>query len=191
MSQEPKNKIWVKIILAGDSKVGKTTLANAFKGRAEKNPEMTIGVDVHSLRLEDTVVYFTIFDLGGNPRFDELRDLYYAGALAIGLVFDLSNPDSLNNLLLWAKEIKKAKETAKGRLFEDVVLIGNKSDLVQMMSDKKIESVIKLLEEGFGIRVVKFIKTSALRGDGVEECFEELVKVAIRNLAYKVINKLF
>ncbi|MGQ4891535.1 MAG: Rab family GTPase [Candidatus Njordarchaeia archaeon] len=185
-SLKEENRIWVKIVLAGDSKVGKTTLAKAIAGVNREHTELTIGVDFVIKRLENTIIYFSIFDLGGHHRFEKLRDLYYTGALAIGLMFDLSNPDSLKDLLKWAEEIKKAKETAKGNLYEEVVLIGNKSDLIQRVSDKKIESIIKVLEEGYGIRVSAYIKTSALYGDGVEEAFWELVKVALKNLANRI-----
>ena len=178
-----ENRIWVKIVLAGDSKVGKTTLAEAIAGRRGASPDMTIGVDFVIKRLENTIIYFSIFDLGGHYRFEKLRDLYYQGALAIGLVFDLNNPESLKDIFKWAEEIKKAKETAKGKLYEEVVLIGNKSDLPQLVGDEKVKSMIRVLEEGYGIRVSTYVKTSALYGDGVEEAFWELVKVALKNLA--------
>jgi len=150
---------------------------------------MTLGVDFVIKRLENTIIYFSIFDLGGHHRFQKLRDLYYTGALAIGLMFDLNNPDSLKDLLLWAEEIKKAKETAKGRLYEEVVLIGNKSDLPQLVSDDKVKSLIRILEEGYQIKVSSYVKTSALYGDGVEEAFWELVKVALKNLAEYLASK--
>ena len=103
--------------------------------------------------------------------------------MAIGLVFDLNNPESLKDIILWAEEMEKAKKTAKGKLFQEIVLIGNKKDLLQMVSDKKIESMIRLLEEGYGIKVAAYVKTSAINGEGVEEAFWELVKVALRNFA--------
>ena len=185
-TEKEENKIWVKIVLAGDSKVGKTTLAHAMAGKKVENPEMTLGVDFVVKNIENTTIYISIFDLGGHKRFEKFRDLYYAGAMAIGLVFDLNNPASLKDIILWAEEMEKARKTAKGNLFKEVVLIGNKSDLIQMVSDKKIESMIKLLEEGYGIHVAAYVKTSAIRGDGVEEAFWELVKVALRNLAYSL-----
>jgi len=181
--EKEENKIWVKIVLAGDSKVGKTTLAQAMIGKRVSNPEMTLGVDFVVKRLENTTIYISIFDLGGHKRFEKFRDLYYAGAMAIGLVFDLNNPESLKDIILWAEEMEKAKKTAKGKLFQEIVLIGNKKDLLQMVSDKKIESMIRLLEEGYGIKVAAYVKTSAINGEGVEEAFWELVKVALRNFA--------
>ena len=183
LNEKEENKLWVKIVLAGDSKVGKTTLAQAMIGKKVIDPEMTLGVDFVVKRIENTTIYISIFDLGGHKRFEKFRDLYYAGAMAIGLVFDLNNPESLKDIILWAEEMEKAKKTAKGNLFQEIVLIGNKKDLLQMVSDKKIESMIRLLEEGYGIKVAAYVKTSAINGEGVEEAFWELVKVALRNFA--------
>merc|ERR1719247_1498298 len=121
-----------KIVLLGDSTVGKTSIAHVFQGGVQnfpKNYSMTVGIDfmVKKVSIPDTnvVVEMYIVDCGGFSVCQDLLKPHWENANAVMLVYDVSNPDSFGNLASWYEQIKatRAESAITG------VVIASKTDL--------------------------------------------------------------
>ncbi len=177
----------IKVVIIGDGGVGKTSLMRCYLGYGF-NPKYlkTIGANFYSKkinysddRINDLSIQLVVWDLAGQPRFNEVRGVYYRGSKAAVVVFDVTNRKSFENIENWLKEFWKNMNEKL-----PVVLVGNKIDLVQDESKidyVKMEEGLKLAkkiseEAGFG---VPYLETSAKIGKSVEDVFREVVKVVL------------
>uniref|UniRef100_A0A0D3FDS1 Uncharacterized protein n=3 Tax=Oryza TaxID=4527 RepID=A0A0D3FDS1_9ORYZ len=118
-----------KILLIGDSAVGKSSLLVSFVSASHIDDEIapTIGVDfkIKFLTVNGKKLKLTIWDTAGQERFRGITSSYYRGAHGIILVYDVTKRESFTNLAdVWAKEIElhsTNKECIK-------MLVGNKVD---------------------------------------------------------------
>ena len=127
-----------KICLIGDGKVGKTSLTNRYLGKGFTSEYLpTLGSNflskVTQINTESgsKEIRFQIWDLAGQPSFNQIRPLYYRGAIGALLVFDLTVPDSLKNLERWAKEFF----ANCGLPLIKLIVLGNKVDLKKKYKD--------------------------------------------------------
>ncbi|KAL2502708.1 Ras-related protein RABC2a [Forsythia ovata] len=157
-----------KILLIGDSGVGKSSLLVSFISSSVDDLAPTIGVDfkIKLLTVGGKKVKLTIWDTAGQERFRTLTSSYYRGAQAIILVFDVTRRDSFTNLSdVWAKEVElysTNQECIK-------MLVGNKVD-------RESERLVSR-EEGASLAKdlgCLFRECSAKTRENVEQCFEEL-----------------
>jgi len=163
-----------KIVIFGDGGCGKTTLCQRFLTNLFKpESKMTIGVDfeVKTIEINEKKVKLQIWDFGGEERFRFLLPTYVRGAQGGLFMYDVSNYASLAHIDDWLLVIKKELKT----LFP-VLAVGGKADL----PDREISS-----EEGINIAKSRdldgFIECSAKTGENVEETFEALTKLMLRN----------
>ena len=168
---EPKREIPVrKVLLAGEAAVGKTSLAVYYLQRAfDPRRRMTVGVDIHvcPVEVDDVAVRLVVWDVGGQRRFAAVRDLFYRGAAAGALVFDLSNRLSFYQLLGWWRELR---DHAGGI---PLFLVGNKADLPREISRLEAET----LARAWG---TSYFETSCLTGAGIPEFFRALARAALQ-----------
>uniref|UniRef100_A0ACD5WSA9 Uncharacterized protein n=1 Tax=Avena sativa TaxID=4498 RepID=A0ACD5WSA9_AVESA len=160
-----------KILLIGDSAVGKSSLLVSFVSAAPTDHDdisPTIGVDfkIKFLTLGEKKLKLTIWDTAGQERFRTITSSYYRGAHGIILVYDVTKRQSFTNLSdVWTKEIElhsTNKECVK-------MLVGNKVD--------KDEERLVTREEGLAFAQecgCLFLESSAKTRENVEKCFEEL-----------------
>lgn len=167
LSFEPGD-LTMKVILAGNSAVGKTTLVERFvTEKMNYDYKSTIGLNI--MLKEQTyahwgiIVKFSIYDLGGQEQFKNVREVYYNGAKAGFLVFDVTREDSFHNIPKWYAEVKKIEPDIM------LILIGNKVDLVNQRKISKKQG--KELAQTLGIR---YIETTALNKDFVDEAFKTM-----------------
>ncbi|NHI93407.1 MAG: GTP-binding protein [Candidatus Lokiarchaeota archaeon] len=168
---EPMTKL--KIVIAGDPAVGKTTLIKKFSTKKfEEDYKMTVGFQIS--KIEKIIGYdnvqFMVYDIAGQERFKIMRHRFYAGADGCILVFDLTNKDSLKNIEMWYKECINLSENSQVKL----ILVGNKHDLHRVVPreiGKKVADVIK----------VPYYETSAKNGLNVDEIFEELYHLVVKS----------
>ncbi|MFX0014001.1 MAG: Rab family GTPase [Promethearchaeota archaeon] len=160
----------LKIVLAGDGAVGKTSLIDRFvTGSFTGDYKATIGVAVTSktLLVNDNEIYLQIWDIAGQTLFRQFRKKFYTKSEGALLVFDLTVPKSLDNLRLsWIDDIKEIT----GEI--PFVLIGNKADLKELRAVSH-EEIKSLIEEQTNIAA--YFDTSALTGENVESAFHKLV----------------
>ncbi|KAK6147089.1 hypothetical protein DH2020_018001 [Rehmannia glutinosa] len=157
-----------KILLVGDSAVGKSSLLVSFISNVVDDLSPTIGVDfkIKFLTVGEKRLKLTIWDTAGQERFRTLTSSYYRGAQGIILVYDVTRRDTFTNLSdVWAKELELYST------HEDCIkmLVGNKVD-------RESERVVSREE---GITLAKelgclFFECSAKTRQNVERCFEEL-----------------
>jgi len=161
----------LKILLIGDSSVGKSSILLRFADQSFMNEDessATIGVDFKVSRLEvDGVKYkLSIWDTAGQERFRTITSSYYRGAQGVILVYDVSNRESFDDLPRWLTEL----ETYCAQ-FVVKVIVGNKVD-------KEFSRQVSTTEgRAFAERMgALFIEASAKRGIHVDETFEAVVR---------------
>lgn len=121
--------VMYKVIIVGNSGVGKTCLALAFgDGAFPETTDPTIGVDFKekSVKVDSEIVRLQLWDTAGQERFRQsMTSRYYRDVHAVLLVYDITNQSSFNKLNTWIREIHA--HTPSGGIL--MFLIGNKTDL--------------------------------------------------------------
>ena len=142
----------IKILLLGDTYVGKTTIFQRFcDATVDKNSISTIGVEfkVKNYKYNNKDYQIQLFDTAGQERFKSITEAYYRMGDAFFFVFDLTNQDSLNALDDW---INKVNETIENPLY---IILGNKDDLKEQIPKETIENFINKYKD----RNIPFIKS--------------------------------
>ena len=162
-----------KIILIGDTGVGKTNLVTRYtKNSFNETTKPTIGVEFYTKKIsitdsnskiENTL---QIWDTAGQERFRGMAGSYYRRALGVILVYDITSRKSFENLDKWLDEVK-----AYGGVNMEIALVGNKNDLVEQREVKIEEGIIFSKKNN-----LFFYETSALKNEDlkVEEMFNEM-----------------
>lgn len=117
----------LKIILLGDSCVGKTSIINKYcKNTYDENYTSTIGVDykIKYITLDNKKIKVNIWDTAGQERFRSIIRSYYKKTNIIILCYDTTNFRTYNNIQIWLDDIIKYKED-----YGKIYIIGNKIDL--------------------------------------------------------------
>ena len=98
-------KCFVKLVIIGDSSVGKTSLIQMFEhNKFSQSFKPTIGADFSNkeITLEDgRIVTIQIWDTAGQERFQSLGSAFYRGADCCVLVYDIGNQASFDHLMNW------------------------------------------------------------------------------------------
>jgi Ras-related protein Rab-5C len=153
-----------KLVLLGESAVGKSSLVLRFvKGQFHEFQESTIGAAflTQTLCLDDTTVKFEIWDTAGQERYHSLAPMYYRGAQAAIVVYDITNGDTFTRAKNWVKELQR-----QARPDIVIALAGNKSDLGQKRLVEYEEANAYAEENG-----LLFMETSAKNANNVNEIF--------------------
>ena len=155
-----------KIILVGDSGVGKTSILKKFiNNEFNEDIKCTINIDFFSKSIKIDKNLYTnlkIYDTAGQEKYRALIKNYYQGTDGIILVFDLTNENSFNKLKSWINEVSDNTEKAQ------IILVGNKADLIERKIDE--ETAENFAKQ----RDIKYIETSAKEGTNILLLFEEL-----------------
>eukprot|EP01032_Pedospumella_encystans_P029341 gene29341-33135_t len=116
-----------KLVLLGDSAVGKSCLVVRFvRDEFFEFQEPTIGAAflTQTVTLDDATVKFEIWDTAGQERYRSLAPMYYRGAAAAIVVYDITKKDSFNGAKSWVKELQR-----RGDPNVVIALAGNKADM--------------------------------------------------------------
>lgn len=158
-----------KIVLIGDSGVGKSNLLSRFT-RDEFNLESrsTIGVEfaTRTLDIDGKRVKAQIWDTAGQERYRAITSAYYRGAVGALIVYDISKTESYESVSRWLKELK---EHADANIV--IELVGNKSDLDHLRAVPTEEAKSFATENS-----LLFTEALALSSDNVDLSFHQLLK---------------
>lgn len=168
----------LKVVMVGDPAVGKTSLVMRYvQGFFQHDYKATVGTQIMSkeVYVKDVMVKLSIWDIGGQEKFDVLAPAYYRGAAGGLAVFDLTRRETFENVPKWISRLQTyASPNASA------IIVGNKADLVderQISFDEAVDLADKL---GF-----PYVETSAKSGKNVIKIFE---LIAERIMARKAAN---
>lgn len=158
-----------KLVLLGESAVGKSSLVLRFvRGQFFDYQESTIGAAflTQTVALNDTTVKFEIWDTAGQERYHSLAPMYYRGAAAAIVVYDITSPDSFARAKSWVRELQR-----QGNPNIVIALAGNKADLA---SKRKVDpdEAKQYAEENN----IMFMETSAKTAANVNELFVQIAR---------------
>ncbi|XP_022859815.1 ras-related protein Rab7 isoform X2 [Olea europaea var. sylvestris] len=126
-----RRRTLLKVIILGDSGVGKTSLMNQYVNKKFSNQyKATIGADflTKEVQFEDRLFTLQIWDTAGQERFQSLGVAFYRGADCCVLVYDVNVMKSFDNLNNWREEFLIQASPSDPENFPFVV-IGNKVDV--------------------------------------------------------------
>lgn len=149
-----------KIVMIGDTSVGKTSIVNKVLEREDDNPSPTVGGSNSNIsrKIRGKIVQLNIWDTAGQDRYKSLVPMYVKDTSLAILVFDITNRETFENLPNWVESIQSRSPTTMKTL-----IVGNKID----MADRKVseEEAVRYQEE---IHSISYFETSATRGDNIE-----------------------
>jgi len=172
-----RKKVLLKVIILGDSGVGKTSLMNQYVNKKFSNQyRATIGADflTKEVMVDDRLVTLQIWDTAGQERFQSLGVAFYRGADCCVLVFDVNVAKTFDNLDSWRDEFLIQAAPRDPDRFPFVV-IGNKID----MENTRVVSTKRLQQWCQGKGDIPFFETSAKEAINVEQAFQTIAKNAL------------
>ncbi|CAF9908533.1 Rab GTPase ypt7 [Imshaugia aleurites] len=173
-----RRKVLLKVIILGDSGVGKTSLMNQYVNKKfSASYKATIGADflTKEVLVDDRLVTMQLWDTAGQERFQSLGVAFYRGADCCVLVYDVNNSKSFDTLDSWRDEFLIQASPRDPENFPFVVL-GNKIDVEEnkrMISSKR---AMTFCQSKGGI---PYFETSAKEAVNVEQAFEVIARNAL------------
>ena len=164
----------IKLVLLGESAVGKTALSlrfaeeqfNEFQQFRETQPTIGVAFLTKTVSLDDKKIKFEIWDTAGQERFHSIAPLYYRGAQAAIVVYDITKEDTFERAKTWVKELQ---QQASSNIV--IALAGNKSDLA-INRWVQYDEASAFAEENN----LLFMETSAKTTENVREIFLAIAK---------------
>ncbi|MHA1784992.1 MAG: Rab family GTPase [Candidatus Helarchaeota archaeon] len=170
-----KKKFSLKVLVVGEPAVGKTSVIRRFSdGTFDENYEHTIGADfnikVVEVPEENVDVILTVWDIGGQERFEVIRKYYYEGSNAAFIVCDLTNKETFSEVNRWYADLASYLQNIP------IALMANKVDLKDQIeiTDNDLEEMTKNLNLKF------YFKTSAKDGTNVHKAFREIALLCLK-----------
>lgn len=160
----------IKTIIIGDSSVGKSSFMRRFTYNDFSYEFMTtIGVDFGSKIIinNNKKIKIQIWDTGGQEKFRAITSNYYKGSTACIIMFDLTDPESFNNISMWYNTVTNANESCYK------ILVGTKSDLndKRCISYDQINDIVKKLN-------IDYIEVSSKNGTNIDSVFKNICNKA-------------
>ncbi|KAF3435902.1 hypothetical protein FNV43_RR22994 [Rhamnella rubrinervis] len=170
-----------KIVLIGDSAVGKSNLLSRFAcNEFDQHSKATIGVEFQTqvVEIDGKEVKAQIWDTAGQERFRAVTSAYYRGAVGALVVYDISRKSTFESVKRWLDELTTHCDTTVARM-----LVGNKCDL-ENIRDVSVEEGKGFAEE----EGLFFMETSALDSTNVQAAFEIVIREIYNNVSRKILN---
>ena len=168
LSEESKNEETIKIIILGDSKVGKTSFIIRFtKNKFDETYLATIGVDYKDriINIENKLYKLMYYDTAGEEKYKSIPKNYIKNMQGIILMYDITNKLSFDSIIDWISDVKEIK----GENFP-MILVGNKIDLNESREVTE-EMGYELAEKN----QIEFFETSNKDGTNIQEAGLEIV----------------
>jgi small GTP-binding protein len=166
-----------KVVVIGDAAVGKTSLIQKYTMNTFNEDYITtIGAQFSTYNKnvgpEEKINFKLLFwDLAGQSEYNFMRPTFYNGAEGAVLVYDLTRPETLDNVLVWYDELKENCGDIPSILF------GNKSDLVNNAESLFKSKVDELLRKD---DILEYYITSAKTGKHVHDGFNSIIQILLK-----------
>ena len=171
MADEENYDVLFKIVLIGDSFVGKTNIMSKYlKNEFHEDSKATVGVEFGAKKfdIEGKSVKAQIWDTAGQERYKAITTTYYKGAKGALIVYDITRKETFDSVDRWISELVNS-----GDKNMTMLLIGNKCDLDTQRQVTKEQG-----EEKAKAFKVAFLETSASSGENLDVAFEMIMKEA-------------
>ena len=168
LSEVSKNEEKIKIIILGNSKVGKTSFIIRFtKNKFDETYITTIGIDCiyRIINLENKLYKLMFYDTAGEERYKSIPKNHIKNMQGIILMYDITNKKSFDSIIDWISDVKEIK----GENFP-MILVGNKIDLNESREVTE-EMGYELAEKN----QIEFFETSNKDGTNIQEAGLEIV----------------
>ena len=169
MADIEEYEMMIKVILIGDSGVGKTNIMSKYlKNQFMENSKATVGVEFGSklFNHEGHKIKAQIWDTAGQEKYKAITGAYYKGSKGAFVVYDITRKETFVSVERWVNDLKS---TSDPKL--TIILIGNKNDMEDQRQVTKEQGEEKA--KSFGCA---FLETSALSGDNLDKAFTLMVK---------------
>ena len=178
---EESYDILLKLVMRGDSGVGKTNILSRYiNNEFSSITKATVGVEFFStiIKKNNKLIKLQIWDTAGQERYKSITSAYYKGAKGAFVVYDITKMKTFKNLDKWITELK-----ANGNEDIYIILIGNKLDL-----EKNREVMTNDVKRKAEELKVGYFETSALDGSNIEHAFDVIVEEMSKKIPVEDIN---
>ena len=169
MTEEENYNMIFKIVLVGDSGVGKTNLLLRYlKNEFNTQTKATVGVEFGNtkVQIDNALIKAQIWDTAGQERYRSITSAYYKGAHGALIVYDITRKDSFDSVEKWLSDLKNNGEEKMV-----IMAIGNKCDMVNERVISTEDGEAKAQRNN-----IAFLETSALNATNVAKAFDELIQ---------------
>ncbi|MFX0168215.1 MAG: Rab family GTPase [Candidatus Hodarchaeota archaeon] len=158
----------LKLIIAGDGGVGKTTLLRRYVEGTYEHSTLTVGSDFASktVNMNHTEIQAIFWDFGGEPRFRMLFPSFCNGAHGAVLVFDISRFVTFNSLEEWLTLIREVEPNIP------IILIGSKCDLNRSVDFDTAQAFAD------SHKIESYFEVSAQSNTGVQDALRYIIRRA-------------
>lgn len=177
MNEEEGLNLTYKICVFGDSGVGKTTLISRYlTNKFFDDIKSTLGAAIHIklLDIENGRVTLQVWDFGGEDKFKFLLPAYAQGSSGGIFVFDLTNYQSMINIIDWIPEFRKISSNIP------LIMVGSKLDLEEERTCTREEAIDLMQLHGLN----GYMECSSKTGVNVESIFKILLKEILNHRGY-------
>jgi small GTP-binding protein len=167
----PSAESILKVVLIGDSGVGKSNLVMRFtKNKYMPHSVQTVGFEfaTKTIRVGDRRLKAQIWDTAGQERFQSLTAAYYRNAVGAMIVYDITNRSSFEHVTGWLAQVHEHSHESLV-----LILVGNKCDLAHLPESREVST---LEAARFAAKhSMEFLETSALDSTNVVDAFKKLI----------------
>ena len=181
-SQEDEYNYLFKVVLVGDSGVGKSCLLSRFAwDQFSLDSKSTIGVEfaTKSVMIEGQTVKAQLWDTAGQERYRAITTAYYREAVGAIIVYDITKEDTFKSVEKWVQDVRNntSREVC-------IMLVGNKCDL------RKERAVTTEMGKLFARNnELSFLEASALDSTNVESAFTSILSEIFHSVSQKGIKE--
>ena len=178
MEEDEEYSMIFKMILIGDSGVGKTNILSRYINNTfSEATKSTVGVELGTKVEEynNTKIKVQIWDTAGQERYKSITKSYYKGAKGAFIVYDITKKDSFQNVDKWIQDLKDFGEDDAA-----ILIVGNKSDL-----EDKREVTTEEVKKKAEVYKMAYCETSALKATNIEYAFKTLIKLVAEKMEDK------